>query len=115
MTGEDPRRLPGRHPELGGDPVPPATLTLAQLQHTRLELIRYSGRAVVRPGRAIGQPGPPLRRVAGDPFRDAAAGDPHCRRDMGPGPALLLSLQDQQEAMNSGSGITAGHENLRVR
>src|SRR5690242_7880061 len=45
---------------------------------------------------------------------DAFAGDPHRRSDMGLLPALLMTLHDQQSAMQCGAGITVAHENLRV-
>ena len=49
-----------------------------------------------------------------DPGLHALAGDAHRRRDVGLGPAGLVTLDDQQPAVERQPSITVGHENLRV-
>ncbi len=54
-----------------------------------------------------------LGLTAGDPGPHALTRDPHRRSDMGLRPPFAEPLDDQHSAMESGAGITVGHENLR--
>jgi hypothetical protein len=113
-AGQDPGHRPGRHPQLGAEPIRTATLTGSQLDDAVLGLDRGAPRADVRAAGPILQPGLTLGGVAGDPGPHALARDPHRRGDVRLLPAGSMPLDDQLAAVDGESGITVGHENLRA-
>ena len=104
---------------LGSAPIPESVevrehpVLRAGCHHLGLDVRGRPGGHGVRSGGPCHQPGLTLGGVPGDLGRHGLARDSHRRSDVGLFPPCLVPLDDQPPAVNSQTGTTVGHENLR--
>lgn len=80
-----------------------------------LDLGWRAARAAVRSARSLAQPSDSLPLVAGEPSVRALTRDGHRPGGVRDRPPLLAdALHEQQAAMDGQTGVSVGHEDLRV-
>ena len=100
--------------DLARDGWPGQALT-AQRDDLFLLMPAQTGRAAMRPGRAVGQTGGALGGMAIAPFADGLGGHAPRRGDRADRPTGCQTLDHQQSTMAGGSGILMDvHPGLRV-
>jgi hypothetical protein len=114
VATQDPADGAGRQPQLGAEPVLPATLGSAHRQHRLLGSGRRPGRAAVRARGPVEQAGFTLRGEPAHPPVGTLPRDPHRLGDVSDRHPGLDPGDQQPPAMKRQTGITVGHEDLRT-
>jgi hypothetical protein len=115
VTTQDRRDSPGRHAELGADPVLPTPLLPTQRQHALLNLERGASGTSARTRGPVKQTGLTLGPEPGNPAVRALAGDTKLFRNVGDRSTVLDNPSYEQTAtMQIETGISVGHEDLLV-
>jgi hypothetical protein len=107
VAGEDPRDRPRGHPRADRQQRGPALLVAPGGEHPVLVGGGGAPRAVMRPARAVLQPGPALAVVATDPAVRALPGDPELGGDVGDRALVEAdTLHQQHPAMEIQTGVS---------
>ena len=103
----------GREPELGADPVGPASMDAPRLEDPRLDRRRGAVRAVMGPARAIGEAAWALGAEAPQPLVGGGPRAAHLVGDIGRAMAGQDPFNEQGPSVNGQTGVSVGHEDLR--
>jgi hypothetical protein len=114
VTSEDPSHGPGRHAQLGTQPVRATAMLGAGGDHPRFDLGRCLRRHRVRPRRPVLEAGDALGVEAGNPAMGTLARHTHRPSDMSDGHVQLPHpLHEQTPTKERQTSVTVTHEDLR--
>jgi len=114
VAAQDPRHRPGRHAQLGAQPVLPAASLAAGGHDQRLDLVAGAGRRPAGTRRPVQQTVGAFGGVPGDPAVRALPGHPEFLGDMGDRTAGGDPIDEELATVWGQAGITVGHEDLRL-